>query len=170
MASFEEWLELKGWKRCQYKSQSCKRGCEIEGSEDEGIICTSKKGCVYEVVHDEVGIVSSFKDTLKKSPYWTLRGTDHPTGKVVIDHMVLTAICNWAGDSTLEHEDRTKEEQYEMMYNALDLIYKLLEEITEGPIKACKKEDGKWVHWKIDEMTKLIPLLIQVGQKNGDQK
>jgi hypothetical protein len=154
--TFDEWLKSKGWVRCKYNDEYCKRGREYEDS-DEGVICTSKNGCIFKVINEE-DKDDSFNYALKKSPYWTLRGCDWPKGKVAIDHTVLTAIRNWAGDATEsgQMKHRSEETQNEMMYNALDLIYKLIFEIEEKPINACKKDHHtEWLHWKIDQVQPL---------------
>jgi hypothetical protein len=153
LSEFDEWLGSWNASRCKWKHDHCSRGNEVEGYEDEGLICFSKTGCPFEVVHDEDGL-TSFPQTLKKSPYWSLWGFANAGKKEVVDCMVLDVIRTWAGDSLepSQMKHRTKDEQYEIMYNALDLIYKLIDHVEDKPLNVATRHDGKWMHYHIDKI------------------
>ncbi len=168
---FQAWLNSKGFYPCPYDAD-CPRGREIEGYEDEGLIHMSKKGCIYKVVHDELKTddtpITSFPETLRLSPYWTLRDCDWKKGQAVVDWTVLTAIKAWSGDalepSQMEH--RTPEKQREIEYNALDLIYKLLEHLEEKPLDMKKRDHGrKWLHFKISKIKDYSEFLAKTQEE-----
>ena len=80
----------------------------------------------------------TLQETLDKSPYWTLNGFQYWKDKFVVDEKVIMAIQNWAGDCTEPNSGQYKD--IESMFNALDLIYKLIYELRENPLTIKIKE------------------------------
>lgn len=96
--------------------------------------CYHEGGCIFKVYPDE-NEEWGLQQALQYSPFWTLWGCDRKK-KVVVDETIITAIKAWAGDATEPNSGLYKNP--EAMFSALDLIYSIIDEAQEGPVKVSK--------------------------------
>ena len=122
--------------KCVHQDMDCPNGNHYEGYDEDTQYCFRRGGpCRYRVIYTpKQRRESHFPYTMKVSPHWSISGCKIP-GRVAIDETALNAIRNWAGDSTEPSQVRDKDDQYEKMWNALDMIYKLLDDLQEGDLE-----------------------------------
>lgn len=96
----------------------------------------------------------SFKEALQKSKYWTLRGCEMQ-GFSLVDRTILLFIQNIAGTATDPDDEYFKNP--EAMFEALDLIWKILEDARKGGFTVEKRSDlTERVHtWTIHKIEKV---------------
>jgi len=129
-------------KPCKYPDIWCPHtNYYLNDEEEENPLCEAIREGVTECpfqVYEPDGITWPFQETLLKSPYWNLKGFQYFKDRVLVDEKVIVAIQNWAADCTEPTMPNYKDT--ESMFNALDLIYKLLEELQKGPLTIENKD------------------------------
>jgi len=128
---------------CKWGQILCKHKAYDE--DDEGFCYAARDGvneCPLQI-DDLQGEPWSFQKTIIKSPYWGFNGFHYYTGQYLIDEKIIKAIFGWAGDCTEPSMDTYRDP--DSMFNALDLIYKLLDESEKKAliIKIENRFDGE---------------------------
>ena len=134
---------------CEVPEKTCKYpeiGCPytnyyLNDEEEKNPLCYAIRNGISECpfkVYEAEDETWNFQETITKSPYWNFRGFQYFTKRMVIDEKVIMAIQNWAADCTEPNMPNYKD--LDSMFNALDLIYKLLEELREKPLTIKNKD------------------------------
>jgi len=136
-----KWCEVPE-KKCKYSGIGCKHVCFEENDRDEenGYCMAIRDGvteCPYQVYEPE-GETWTLQETITKSPHWNFRGFKYFNDLLLVDEKIIRVIKNWAADSTEPNMSCYKDP--EAMFNALDLIYKLLDEAEQGSLTIENKE------------------------------
>jgi len=139
---------------CKYPSIDCEFNYADEFG-DPLNKCHHEGGCIFKVYPDE-NEEWGLQKALTHSPFWTLWGCDSKK-KVVVDETIIMAIKAWAGDSTEPNSGLYKNP--EAMFSALDLIYCLLDEAQEGPVKVSKDKPYSAAPgtWEISQIVSINP-------------
>ena len=129
-------------KACKYPGIRCKHIMYYENDEDEeNPLCMAlREGlteCPFKVYEQEKEIWT-FQETLTNSPHWNLRGCKYFNGMMLVDEKIIRASKNWAADPG--EPSMSCYNDTEAMFNALDMIYKLLDEAEEGPLTITNKD------------------------------
>ena len=127
---------------CKYSGIMCEHQAYYENRwGDEKPVCHAiRKGlkeCPFKVYESD-DENWDLQETLDKSPYWNLNGFHGFKDQLMVDEKVIMAIQNWAGDCTEPNSGQYNDS--ESMFNALDLIYKLIYELREKPLNLKIKE------------------------------
>jgi len=136
------WCEVPE-KKCKYPGIGCKHVCfeEDDYDEENGYCMAIREGvteCPFKVYEPE-DENWDLQETITKSPHWNLRGFNYFNDVMLVDEKILRAIKNWAADCGEPCCAGTYNNQ-EAMFNALDLIYKLIEEAEKGSLTISNKE------------------------------
>ena len=135
--------------KCKYTDLACEFNYQDEFGDplDE---CFNKGGCIYKIFPDE-GEEWNLQKTLRHSPFWTLWGCNGDK-KYVVDETILRAIKAWAGDATEPNSGMYNNP--ESMYNALELIYYLIDEAQDGDVIVSKEKPytNEPDSWKINQI------------------
>ena len=139
---------------CKYPSLDCEFNYADEFG-DPLNKCHHEGGCIFKVYPDE-NEEWNLQKALQHSPFWTLWGCDSKK-KLVVDETIITAIKAWAGDATEPNSGLYKNP--EAMFNALDLIYCLLDEAQKGPVKVSKDKPYSNAPgtWEISQIASIFP-------------
>jgi len=121
---------------CKYPDLACSFNYEDEFGDPLNKCFTKDGKCIYKIYPDE-GEEWDLQKCLRHSPFWTLWGTDSDK-QLIVDETIIRAIKAWAGDATEPNSEFYKNP--EAMFNALDMIYYLIEAAQEGPVKVSKEK------------------------------
>src|SRR4030042_1131913 len=116
--------------KCKYPEIECEHKNYYSNDEaEENALCQAiLKGiteCPLKIYEGE-GEHWSLQETITKSPCWNLRGFLYYKDQLIVDEKIIRAIMSWAGDCTEPNSGIYKDP--DAMFNALDLIYKLIDE------------------------------------------
>ena len=128
--------------KCKYPGTECPhKNYYLGDDEEENPLCqvirSGVAGCPLKVYEPE-GETWSLQETITRSPYWNLRGFKYYRGAIIVDKKIIRAIMSWAGDCTEPNSGIYKHP--DAMFNALNLIYKLIDECEEGPVTVENKD------------------------------
>ena len=130
-------------KTCKYPGVQCEHLTFYENDEDEeNPLCMALREGITECpfrVYEPEGEIWSLQETITKSPNWNFRGFKYFKEMMLVDEKILRAIKNWAADCGEPCCAGTYNNQ-EAMFNALDMIYKLLDEAEKGPLTIHNKD------------------------------
>ena len=99
-------------------------------------------------------LYKSFVEAHAESPFWTLRGCEMP-GYAIVSETILTFIQNISGTVT-DPNDKFYN-QPKAMFDALNLIYKILEDAKREGFVATKLDETD-----IDEEKFVVPKIMSV--------
>jgi len=123
-------------KKCKYPEVNCLHKNYYANDEDEeNPICEAIREGIDECplkVYEPDGETWSLQETIIKSPHWNLKGFQYYKDKLLVDEKIIRAISSWAGDCTEPNSGIYNNP--EAMFNALNLIYKLIDECEESPV------------------------------------
>lgn len=130
-------------KACKYSGIRCKHTIYYENDEDEeNPLCMALREGITECpfkVYEPEGVTWTLQETITNSPHWNLRGFKYFHGMLLVDEKIIRAIKNWAADCG-EPACVGSYNNQEAMFNALDMIYKLLDEAERGPVTITNKD------------------------------
>ena len=128
--------------KCKYPGVMCPHVNYYENDQDkENPLCYAMRDGVTECplkVYEPEGETWSLQEAIKKSPYWNLRGFLHYKDKLIVDEKIIRTISSWAGDCTEPNSGIYNDP--EAMFNALNLIYKIIEECEAGSVTVENKD------------------------------
>ena len=130
-------------KPCKYPGIQCKHLMYYETDDDEeNPLCYALREGITECpfkVYEPENEIWGLQETINNSPHWTFRGFNYFHDMLLVDEKIIRAIKNWAADCG-EPCCSGSYNNPEAMFNALDMIYKLLDEAEKGPLTITNKD------------------------------
>ena len=138
---------------CKYTDLTCQYNYVDEFGDPTNRCFTQDGNCIYKIYPDEKEDWDLQKAILH-SPFWTLWGCDRK-GTLAVDETIIAFIKAISGDATEPNSGLYKNP--DAMYNALDLIYMIIDEAQENNLTIRKEqpytnEPGEWKINKIESI------------------